>query len=292
LVVTSSAAGTSDAMARTMAAQVEKRIGGNFVVDNRGGAGGIIATDIVAKSVPDGYTLLHATAAFATNAALYPKLPYDSLKDLAPIADLAVSTGYLLLVNAAVAANNFGELIELAKKKPGHLNYASPGHGHVLHLAGEMLNLRAGIKTTHIPYKGVGPMLGALVSGEVQVLMVPALVSAPYLKGGKIRALAFTGTERLSSLPDVPTVAESGMPGFTIAGGWQGWFAPAKTPDAIVNRINVAIRDSLQAPDIRKSLLAGGYEPGRGTPADFRKTIVAEIGHYREIVKKTGIKPE
>jgi|LNFM01.2.fsa_nt_gb tripartite-type tricarboxylate transporter receptor subunit TctC len=291
LVVTSAAAGTSDTLARTMAGQLEKRTGGTVVVDNRGGAGGIIATDIVAKAAPDGYTLLHATAGFVTNAALYPKLPYDIARDFYPVTDLAISTGYLLLANPSIGVGTVSELVKLARAKPDALNFASPGHGHVLHLAGELLNMRAGIKMTHVPYKGVAPALNALASGEVQIVMVPALISMPYVRSGKVRALAFTGAKRVPAAPEVPTLIESGMPGFTITGGWQAWFAPAKTPDAIVNLIHSSVQDALKTPEIHKSLVSGGYDPAGNPPAVFRRNLLAELQNYREVIKRAGIKP-
>jgi tripartite-type tricarboxylate transporter receptor subunit TctC len=289
LVVTSAPAGTTDTVARLVSAQVEKRLRATIVVDNRGGAGGIIGTDIVANAPPDGYTLLHATAGYVTNAVTHASLPYDILKDLVPITDVAVSAGYLLLVSPALGVSSIGQFIKLVRAQPDRYAYASPGHGHVLHLAAEMFDQLAGIRMIHVPYKGVGPELNALVAGEVQAAFVPPLVSMPLIESGKVRALAFTGERRWTGLPSLPTVSESALPGYHVS-GWQAWFAPGKTPLAILKALNEAVRSALREPSLIRTLETGGYETAGRSLSEARKLIESDLTRYREIARKAGLK--
>ncbi len=292
LVVSSAPGGAADLIARPVAAQMERQFGYTIVVDNRAGANGIIGTDIVAKAAPDGYTFLVNTVAITINPSVYRKLPYDTERDILPVTNLALGSGYILIVSPAVAVNSVQELIALARSKDSRIAYGTPGFGNGQHLAGELFNLRAGVQLLHVLYKGVAPAMTALLGGEVQVGFIPPIVSVQHIKAGKVRALGFTGTARLPALPEVPTIAEAGVPGFRFVGNWDGWFAPAHTPPAIINRIYDSIRAALQVPKIREAIVAAGYDPIADTPADFGKFVNAEIRKYREIVRAAKIQPE
>ena len=292
LVVSSAPGGAADLIARPVASQMEKQFGYTIVVDNRAGANGIIGTDIVAKAAPDGYTYLVNTVAVTINPSVYRKLPYDTERDILPVTNLALGSGYILIVNPSLAANSVQELISLARKGDSRLGYGTPGFGNGQHLAGELFNLRAGVKLLHVPYKGVAPAMNALLGGEVQVGFIPPIVATQHIKAGKVRALGFTGTARLPALPEVPTIAEAGVPGFRFVGNWDGWFAPAGTPPAIIDRIYRSIREVLQVPRIRDAIIAAGYDPLADTPADFGKFVRAEIRKYAEIVRAAKIQPE
>ncbi len=283
LVVPFTAGGTTDVIARTVSNEVGAQFGQQFVLDNRGGANGIIGTDLVAKAAPDGYTLLHVTASFVINPLTYTKLPYDINRNFEPVVNVVLGTGYLLLVNNNVAASNVKEFVALARE--GKVNYSSPGVGNTLHLAGELFAVRTGVKLLHVPYKGVAPALSALMAGEVQATFIPATVALPLVKGGRVKALAFTGAARFAGLPQLPTMREAGVANLELAGSWHGWFAPAKTPAAIVARLQQAAARALQLPRVRETLVSGGYEPeGRGG-ADFRQFIKAEAERYAEMVR-------
>lgn len=292
LVVTFSAGGTPDAIARTVAKQLESQLGQSIVVDNRDGANGIIGTEIVARAAPDGHTLLHVTASFVINARIRRKLPYDIYRDFAPVTNLCLGDGYLLLINPAVPARTLKEFIVLAKNKDNPLAYGSPGVGNTLHLAAELFNVRAGTNLMHVPYKGVAPSLNALLGGEVQAMFVPPTVVVQHIKVGKLRALGFTGASRWPVLPDVPTIAEAGVPGFRITGAWHGWFAPANTPQAIIAKLQTEVHKALQVPKIREFLVNGGYEPDGRSPEEFGKFVRAEAERYAEAVRAAKIKPE
>ncbi len=290
IVVSGAPGGAADLIGRPVAAQIEKQTGWSLVVDNRAGANGIIATDIVAKSQPDGYTWLVNTVAITINPSVYRKLPYDTERDILPVTNLALGSGYMLIANAGVAANSIAELIALAKKG-ARIAYGTPGFGNGQHLAGELFNLRAGVELLHIAYKGAAPAVTALLGGEVQVSFAPPIIATQYIKAGRVKALGFTGTARLPALPEVPTIGET-VPGYRFVGNWDGWFAPAKTPPAIVNRMYAEIRQALQLPRIREAIIAAGYDPVADTPAEFGKFISAEIRKYTEIARAAKIQPE
>jgi len=292
LVVSSAPGGAADLIARPVASQMEKEFGYTIVVDNRAGANGIIGTDIVAKAAPDGYTFLVNTVAITINPSVYRTLPYNTERDIRPVTNLALGSGYILIVNPSLAANSVQELIALARKSDSRLAYGTPGFGNGQHLAGELFNLRAGVQLLHVPYKGVAPAMNALLGAEVQVGFIPPIVSMQHIRAGKVRALGFTGTARLPALPEVPTIAEAGVPGFRFVGNWDGWFAPAATPPAIIDRIYRSIRAVLQVPRIREAIVAAGYDPVADTPAEFGKFVNAEIRKYAEIVRAAKIQPE
>jgi tripartite-type tricarboxylate transporter receptor subunit TctC len=289
-VVSVAPGGTQDAVARMMANQMSGQIGQSIIVDNRGGATGIIGCDIVAKAAPDGYTLLYAATVFAILPSVVKQLPFNVSKDFAPITRIAVLEGALLLVHPSLPARSVRELIELAKARP--LSYGSPGVGNSLHLITEMLNVSAGTHMLHVPYKGAGPALNALLGNEVQVMFIPPTVAVQYVKAGRLRALGYSGAKRLEAMPDVPTIAEAGLPGFGMDLGWHALFAPAKTPGGIINRLHAEVRRALEVTKLRDFLLAGGYEPKGEAPVEFQRIFEADIKRYAELARAAKIEPE
>jgi tripartite-type tricarboxylate transporter receptor subunit TctC len=279
-----------DVLARGLAAQLDAQLGKNFVVDNRSGANGIIASEIVARAAPDGYTVLHTPPAFILNALVYKNLPYDVYKDYAPVTNVATSGGYVLLVAPALPARSVKELIALAKTTP--LAYGSPPPGNTLHLASELFKLRAGVPLQHIPYRGGTETFTALISGQIQVLIVPTTTAVPYVKAGRLRALAFTGSSRLGLLPDVPTVVESGVPDYVVDFTWNGWFAPARTPSEIITRLYMEVRKAVQAPRMRELLDNSGFTAVANPPDEFRQFVYAETKRYAEMVREAKVQPE
>jgi tripartite-type tricarboxylate transporter receptor subunit TctC len=290
LVVTSAAGGTGDTLARAVSRLAEKELNANIVVDNRPGANGIIATDAVAKAEPNGYTLLQTSSSMVTNAATGRKLPYDVTRDFIPVTNLATAEGYLVLVNPGLKVESVKELIALAKTK--NLLYGSPGPGNPIHFMTESLNQRAGTTMTHVPYKGLAPALIALVSGEIQVLLAPPLATRQYIAAGKMRALASVSAKRVTAMPDVPTMEELGFKGFTLLGGWQGWFAPAKTPHAVVAKLQRAVANAVNSEELRSYMQNGGYIPDGRSPAEFRALVLSDYKRFRELARVANIKEE
>ena len=287
LVVPFPAGGTTDILARAMAEKLSGALGQQFVVDNRPGAGGNIGSDIVAKSQPDGYTLLMGTVGtHAINPSLYPKMPYDHVKDFVPVV-LVAGVPNVLVVNPTVPAKTVAELIALAKEKPGTINFASSGNGTSIHLSGELFKLLAGVQIAHVPYKGSAPALTDLIGGQVQIMFDNLPSALPHIKGGKLRALAVTSSKRAPALPDLPTIAESGVAGFE-ASSWFGILAPAATPRDIVQRINAEANKALHAPDMREKLLAQGAEAVGNSPEFFADTIRTETVKWAKVVKDSG----
>jgi tripartite-type tricarboxylate transporter receptor subunit TctC len=282
--------GNVDTFGRVLARQLETQLGQPIVVDNRGGANGILGVDIVAKALPDGYTLLDTSFSFVVNPSIYRKLPYDTVNDFVPITNFAMGLGYVLTSHPSLQAQSVKELIALAKKTP--LRYSSPGVGNGQHLAGELLATKAGIQLLHVPYKGGGPSLTAVIGGEVHLTFTAAAVGMPHFKAGKLRPLGFSGAARLGSLPDVPTIAESGVPDFVYDSGWHGIFAPARTPAAVINRIYAEVAKAVQEPKLRDLLITGGYEPKADPPAEFARIFKADIRKYGQIVKAARIEPQ
>ncbi|MPZ45719.1 MAG: tripartite tricarboxylate transporter substrate binding protein [Betaproteobacteria bacterium] len=288
LVVTSTAGGTGDTLARVVMKIAEKEIGANIVVDNRPGATGTIAADMVAKAEPNGYTLLQTSTSIITIAAAGRKLPYDVINDFVQVTNLGTAEGYIVLVNPNVKAASIKELIALAKS--GSLLYGSPGNGNPIHYMTEALNLRAGTKMTHVPYKGLAPALIALVSGEINVLLAPALATRPHIEAGRMRALASVSAKRISSMPNLPTMEEVGFKGFTLLGGWQGIFAPAKTPGVIVEKFQGAVAKAVHSKEIEAFMEKGGYIPDGRSPAEFRELVVSDFKRFSELARVAGIK--
>ena len=282
--------GGTDANARALAKDLEGLLGQPLVVDNRGGANGLIAGDLVAKAAPDGYTLFYTSVAFAINPSTRKNMPFDVSRDFTPITNVIVGQGSLVAVNPSVPAATIKELIALAKQR--QLTFGSPGIGNVLHLIGAAFSERAGIQMLHVPYKGSGPAMSALIGGEVQVMVVPPLISVSHIKAGRLRALGYSGAKRLAAMPDVPTISEAGLPGFQMDTGWHAVFAPAKTRGDIVDRIYAAIHKALQSPRLREFYLAGGYQPTADPPARFQKNFQADLTHWAKLVRLAKIVPE
>jgi len=289
LVVPFPAGGTTDILARAVGQKLTEAWGQPVVVDNRPGAGGNIGAELVAKAAPDGYTLLMGTVGtHAINASLYAKMPYDHIKDFAPVI-LVAGVPNVLVVNPAVPVNSVQELIAYAKANPGRLNFASSGSGTSIHLSGELFKVMAGVQMTHIPYKGSAPALQDLIGGQVQLMFDNLPSALPQIKGGKLRALAVTSAARAAALPDVPTVAEAGLPGFE-ASSWFGVLAPAGTPVAIIARLNAEIAKWLASPEAREKLASQGANAAGGSPEDFAKHIAAETAKWQKVVKESGAK--
>lgn len=289
MVVPFAPGGPGDAIGRLIGKKLTENLGQVVVVDNRGGAATIVGTDIAAKSQPDGYTLLLISTTHAVNPSLYAKLPYDPLRDFDPVT-LVTSTPFMLVVHPSLPANTVPELISIARAKPGRLNYGSSGNGSSIHLTSELLEIAAKIDMTHIPYKGSGPAFLDLIAGRINLLFSSTVSSLPHVKSGKVRALAITSQKRAQALPDMPTVAEY-YPGFESS-SWFGLLVPAKTPNAIIERLAVGTRASLEAPDVRQFFVSQGAELGGNTPAEFEKYFRTEIEKWAGVVKAAGVQLE
>jgi len=278
--------GSAEILARPIAQKLTELWGQPVVLDFRPGAGGTIASDIAAKSAPDGHTIIMVLAAHAINHSLYAKLPYDTLRDFTPVT-LAASLPLIVVTPPSVPANSIKELIALAKAKPGSLNFASAGNGNTSHLAGELFKNIAGVDMVHVPYKGSGPSLIALLGGEVQLMFDSISSSLPQIKAGKLKALAVTSSKRSHVMPQLPTVAESGLPNFVVD-GWYGILAPAGTPPAIVNKMSADIARAMQNPDTRERIMASGYDIIGSTPEQFGTHIRSEVERWTKVVKASG----
>jgi tripartite-type tricarboxylate transporter receptor subunit TctC len=283
--------GTADIMARIVAQKLTEAWGHPVVVENRAGASGMIGADAVAKAAPDGYTLL---AAYVTEIAivpsLYPKAPYDPVRDLAPVA-LTALTPMILVMTPSVPAKSVREFVALAKAKPGQYAYASAGSGSPAHLAGELLQRVAGIQLTHVPYKGGGQALTDTLAGHTALFFSSMPSAIPHIKAGRLRGIAISTAQRSSAAPDVPTVAESGGFEFDI-GAWNGLFAPAGTPKAIIDKLNAEVSHSLTAPDVKERLASEGADTAAWSADQFRTFVNAEVAKYAKIIRDAGVKAE
>ena len=280
----------TDQVGRVMADQLSQTLGQNVVVDNRGGATGNIGTELAARAVPDGYTLLMGNVApNAVNVSLFKKLGFDPVKDFAPVSLVAV-TPNILVTNPSIPVKTVKELIAYAKAKPGALNFPSAGVGSSSHLAGEMLKSMTGISMVHIPFKGGGPALVAVIAGEVQIMFATMPAAMPHVKSGKVKPVAVTTAKRSQAMPDLPTIAESGVKGYE-ASTWYGLLAPARTPQAIVTRLHGDTVKILAGPT-RQRLEVQGFEPEGGTPAEFTAYIKSEIIKWAKVIKDAGIPAE
>jgi tripartite-type tricarboxylate transporter receptor subunit TctC len=290
-VVTYPPGGPTDVVARAIGAKLTEAWGQQIVIDNRAGAGGVIGTDIAAKAVPDGYTLLFGTSAGLTiNPALNSKLPYDAVKDFAPVS-LLVLNPQILVVHPAVPVNSVKELVALAKARPGQLNYASVGLGSPNHMGMELLKALTGIDIVHVPYKGTGPAITDLLGGQVQVMFnsMPSVI--PLVASGKLKGLAVGSVQRSPAVPDIPTVAEAGVPGFENV-TWYGMFAPAKTPHDIIVKLNKQVVQILASPEMAQRLASQGAEPRSSTPEELTKFMRVESERWKKVIKTAGIKVE
>ena len=284
LVVPYPAGGGTDFFARTVGAQLSTQLGQPIVVENRPGAATIVGAEAVAKSAPDGYTLLLGdTATFAVNSSLYKKLPYDPQKDFVPVS-LTGRFALLLVVNPTrLTANTVQELVEEAKKAPGKIDYASPGPGSPHHLAMEMFKQRTGTQFTHVPYKGAGPAIQDLLGGQVSLMLLDLAAGAPQIKSGKLKALAVASDRRIQALPDLPTVAESGLAGFE-AWAWQALAVPAGTPRAIVERLNAEFRKAIGTPEIRQKLIDAGIDALQSSPEEATAYAKSETAKWAKVI--------
>ena len=288
LLLPSSPGGPVDVIGRTMTAGLSEALGQQIVVDNRAGAGGIIGAETVARATPDGYTLMFShSGPLAIEAALHSKLPYHPVKDFAPVS-LVCTSPYVLVVTAASPAKSVKDLIALARSRPGKFHFASGGIGTGLHMSGELLNQAAGIKMVHVPYKGAGPGTTALLSGEVDAMFNGVSAALPHVKAGRLRALAVSSARRSPLLPDLPTVAESGLQYDTS--GWYALVAPAKTPRAIVTKLQTSLRKAMNEPEMKQRLAAQGIEGVASTPEELGKHLRAELEKWAAVVKAAGVK--
>jgi len=291
LVVPFPAGGPTDIVGRTVAQKLSETLAQPVIVDNRAGAGGVIGTEQVAKAPPDGHTVLLGTiGGLAVAMSLYPNRGYDTLRDFTPVAQ-AVTVTNILVVHPSLPVNNVRELVALARAKPGTLNYASSGSGTVTHLAGELLKTMARVNIVHIPFKGGAPALTALMSGEVEMNFENSLIVVPHIKAGKVRALAVTGAQRSRLMPELPTIAEGGLPGYN-ASGWYGFIVPAAVPKEIVARLATEISRILRMPDVIERLSGQGAEPVGDSPAQFAAFIRAEIEKWTRLVKTANMKAD
>jgi tripartite-type tricarboxylate transporter receptor subunit TctC len=288
LVIGFAPGGGTDVTARALSTKLSGPFGQQVIVDNRPGHSGTIAADIVSKSTPDGHTVLLGTIALVINPILTKQMPFDTFRDLLPVTQAVDSTN-ILIVNPAVPAKSVKELIALAKAKP--LNCGSSGIGGTGHLAVELFNLQAGTKITHVPYKGGGPAMVDLLGGNIQLIFATAASSITHIQSGKARALAVTTEKRSSLVPDLPTVAEAGLKGYE-ANNWNGFYVPAGTPRAIVNRLNKELAAALTAPDIKDFLFKQGLDAAPGTPEQFAKYMRSEYAKWTKVIRAAGIEPQ
>jgi tripartite-type tricarboxylate transporter receptor subunit TctC len=283
VIVPSSPGGGLDFVARAVGQQLSQAWSHSVVIDNRAGAGGTLGPELVARAAADGYTLMIVSASFAVNPSVYPKLPYDTLKDFAPILQ-ATTQSQVLAVHPQVSARNVKEFVALARAKPGALNYSSPGDGTLSQLAFEIFKMAAGVNIVHIPYKGAGASATALLAGEVQASTGSTITMSPHVASGRLRALASSGQRRSPALPEVPTMTEQGLPEASI-NGWYAFLAPARTPRAIVDKLNGEISRILQMQQVRDTLAREGSEPAAGTPEQMSTFLAAEVARLGKVVR-------
>ena len=290
IVVPQSPGGTTDFTARALTPQLSERIGQPVVVDNRAGAGSMVGTDLVARAAPDGYTLLLAASALTIIPGMYRNVPFDPVRDFAPISTIS-SYPAVVVVHPSVPAGSIKELIALARAKPGTINYASGGNGTGPQMQALLFAAMAGIKLVHVPYKGGGPATTAMVAGEVQLYFAPIPSTLPFVKAGKLRALAVTSAKRTPALPDLPTVAEAGLNGYD-ASTWNGLFAPARTPAAIVAKLNADVLAILKTREMHERIGAQGAEPAGTSPEELAAIVKREVVKWAKVIREAGIQPE
>ena len=282
--------GSSDVLARTVGQKLADSMGQPFVVDNRPGAGSMVGTEVLAKSAPDGYTIILSDMPHSIVPSLNPKVPYDAVKDFQPVSVIGFSPMFLF-VNPSFEAKSVKELIAMAKAKPGTLPIASGGNGATTHLVAELLQASAGIKLTHVPYKGAGPAIADVVAGQVPITFTSMATAAPFVKSGKLRILGVTSAKRLAAFPDVPTFDELGLGGLSFE-HWWGIIAPARTPATVVSKLHGEIVKALAASDVRERFSNLAVEPRTNSPEEFRALIQSDLNRWAKVVRDAGIKPE
>jgi tripartite-type tricarboxylate transporter receptor subunit TctC len=290
LIVPFAPGGGTDIIARLVAQELTQAWRQTVVVDNRGGSGGTIGTNLAVKSTPDGYTMVLCSLGLSYAPALYSKLPYDPEKDLAPVS-LVATQPFIYVVTPSLGVNSLKDLIALARSKPGAIRYGSGGAGGASHLGTELLRTMTGIEIAHVPYKGTGPALTAMLGGEIQMQLIGISSVVPHLKAGRMRGLAVSGAKRSAAAPEVPTVAESGVPGYAFD-VWYGMLFPARTPRAIVGKVNTDINGVLKSPALGQRFTAVGLEPSGNSAAEFARLLRAEIAKWRKVVKAANIRVE
>ena len=290
LVVPYAPGGSADIAARLITDEWGKALGGSLFIENKGGAGGNIGVDMVAKSAPDGYTIGLQTVSLAINPSLTAKMPYDTLKDLAPIG-MAASSQHVLVVNNALPAKNVKELVALLKAKPGQYSYGSAGAGSTFHMSAELFKAVAGTPIVHIPYRGGGPAMIDTMSGQVAMSFPVLSAAQPHVQAGKLRALGVTGTKRSPLMPDVPTIAEAGLPGYTFE-TWFIVFAPAGTPKPVIDKLNTSLNQALNTPALRERMARDGFDPTPSTPEQARARLEQEMPQWAKLIKERGITAE
>ncbi len=291
IIVPAAPGGGADIIARLIGQQLGKSLGQTFLADNRPGAANIVGTEIVARAQPDGYTLIVNTAGpMSINPLIYVKLPYDAVKDFAPITNVA-DTAFVLVVNPAVPAKSVGDLIALAKTKPGQLAYASWGRGSANHLGTELFMMMSQVRLLHVPYKGSGAAMPDVLSGNVPMTFDTIASAVPQIRAGRLRPLGVSSPKRSPAIPDVPTVSESGLDGYE-AGSWFGFLAPAKTPGAIVTKLHGEIIKAMKLPEVQERLATLGLDPVGNTPAQFEEQIRRDLAKWSKVVQAAGIQPE
>ena len=282
--------GGNDTLARILGEKLGDQMGQRILVDNRPGANTIIGTEMLAKSQPDGYTLIILPNSFATNPGFYSKLPYDTMKDFAPIGQIAQSP-QMLVAHPSVPVKTLKDVLVLAKAKPGQLSYGTSGNGSPGHLAGLLLSMMTGVQLTHIAYKGTAPAVNELVGGHIPLMMSSMLATLPHVRAGKLRIIALTTAQRSRAIPEVPTIAEAGVPGYE-ATLWYGVLAPARTPEAIIKRLNAELATSLKHPDVVEKLSTQAVEPHHTSPEQFATLIRTELTKWAKVIAATGVKAD
>jgi tripartite-type tricarboxylate transporter receptor subunit TctC len=291
MVIPQPAGGTQDTIMRALGEQLTRQMGQSFVIDNRGGANGIIAGEIVAKAAPDGYTLLYTSNSFVNNQVVHDKLPFHVMRDFTALTMVVKAQGYLVVTNAQVPAQTLSELIEFTKASRTPVHYGSGGVGNSQHLLGELINVRGGAKLVHIPYKGFAPAIAALLGNEIQVAFASPTTVVQHIRAGRLRALATSGAKRWQGLPDVPTLSEAGLPGLVYDPAWHGIFAPAALPAAIVSRMHAEVVKALTSQKMRETMDLGGHMPIGSEPAAFLRFLEAYLKDMERLSKVTGVRP-
>jgi tripartite-type tricarboxylate transporter receptor subunit TctC len=291
LIVPAAPGGAIDVVGRIVGLKLTEALGQNVVIDNRAGANNIIGTELAARAIPDGYTLLTTAGAHTINPAVYRKLPYDAVRDFTPVSHIANSGGLVVAVHPSFPAKSIAELIEMARATPGKINYASAGFGNLTHVAGEMFQVMANVKITHVPYKAAGPAINELLAGHIPLMFGPSPVLVPMVQAGRLRPLAYTGTTRSPQLPNVPTVEEAGVKGY-VASGWYGLYGPRGLPQPIADHLSSAIQRIVNMADIREKFAGLNLEPVGSTPGQFAAFLKEDLQKYARIAKAARIEPQ